>query len=202
MDLLSLPRAALRTQYRLLRLPLTAAELLAERTKTPKSHDEVARKGLVEGALGFGKELAGTVLGRNELAAEGRLQQAKASEERQAAINAVIADTKRQRAEREYHSDQTELDRERAKVEAKKSAEKARLAKERADRKRAADAAVEVRKKAARSAAQTKKAKAAAKQRQADRERTAKVAAAAQHEDLAEAAIEKAEALARARTRT
>ena len=202
MDLLSLPKVALRTQYRLIRLPLTAAELLAERNKTPKTHDEVARKGLVEGALGFGKELIGTVLGQDDLAAEGRLQHAKASEEREAAINEVLADTKRQRAEREYAKDQTELDRERAKVEAEKAAKKARLAQERAERKRAADTAVDVREKAARRAAQTKKAQATAKQRRAERERTAKVARAAQHEDLAEAAIEKAEALARARTRT
>lgn len=200
MNLLHLPASALRLQLRLLRLPLTTYEVLTHRDEPARSSSDVARKSLVAELLGRGKQIAGIVLGSDELLTEGRLEQAKADEQREAATNATIADAKRRRAEAEFSDQQRVLDEQREQTEREAAAHKARLEAERLDRKRAADEVAEQRKQAAARAAEQRKAKAAAKQLRAESERAADLQAAQRRERAAQEALAKAETLRKART--
>jgi hypothetical protein len=199
MDLLSVPKSAARLSVRLLRLPLTTYEVF---TQERAGDDAVvaAQQGLVAGAAGKLKQIAGVVLGDDTMVREGHLQQARAEEAQEAATNAAIAERKREKAQQEYAQRQAQLTDERVAVAAEEAQRKAELERERQERKAQADADIDQREQQAARAAQARKATAAKKQQRAAAKKTVTSVEAAQREQAAKEAERKAKTLERART--
>ena len=191
MDLLDIPRNALRVQMRLLRLPLTAYETFT-RGDQPIADD----------LAGKAKEIAGTVFGNKDMTDEGKLQQVKADQKREAEAREVIAKKERQEANKEFAQRQQQLEQERNRVARETAEREAKLERERAAAKARVDQQIDQREEVVERQAEAKKASVASKQTKAAQQRAVKVGAAAAQEQAAEDAKRDAEALESIRKNT
>lgn len=184
MDLLDIPRNAFQVQMRLLRLPLTAYETFT-RSDQPLADD----------LAGKFKEVAGTVLGNRDMTDEGKLQQVKADQRREAEAREVIAKKERQEAQQEFAQRQKAAEQEKARVARDTAQREAELERERAAAKARVDRQIDQREDAVERQADAKKAAVAKKQTKAAQQRAVKVGVAAAQEQAAERAKADAETL-------
>ena len=175
MALSDIPRNAFQIQMRLLRLPLTTYETF---TKSDQP--------LADDLAGKAKEILGTVLGNRDMTDEGKLQQVKADQRREAEAREVIATKERQEANAEYAQRQQQLQQERERVARETAQREAKLEQERAAAKARVDQQIDQREEVVERQAEAKKATVARKATKAAQKRAVKVGAAAAQEAAAE----------------
>ena len=133
MEIQQLPRTMLRVQYRLLRLPLTVFEAVTNRGAFAGSgtKEDDTRRSLVENVIGKAKQVVGTVFDSDSLLAEGRLQEAKAEQQREAGTREAIAEQEESTAERRFRERQEDVQEERARVAEEAAAREAEIERDR-----------------------------------------------------------------------
>ncbi len=183
MSLQTIPRTALRSWLSVVRLPLTAAELAIGKQGSDWP-PAVAFDGFEAGV----KKGVGTLIGDSQLVQEAMLERGKVEQLRDAAELEAAAERRRQESVARFE-DRKEAVRESARrVEREQEENKARLAREEADRKRAVEETARGKEEAAKTADQARRKAVAAQERQARATRLAAESEALDHErDAAEA---------------
>ncbi len=183
MSLQTIPRTALRSWLSVVRLPLTAAELAIGKQGSdwpPAVAFDSFEAGVKKGV--------GTLIGDSQLVQEAMLERGKVEQLRDAAELEAAAERRRQESVARFE-DRKEAVRESARrVEREQEENKARLAREEADRKRAVEETARGKEEAAKTADQARRKAVAAQERQARATRLAAESEALDHErDAAEA---------------
>ena len=219
--LLELPAQLFRAQLRLLRLPLNVVQNLTNsvtrrdttverdqrapsvqpkpaaarpgvRTDNRNPEEQEARRGLKDSITGKAKEVAGAVLGKDRLLAEGQLQQEEAADRREAAARKALAEQERKKANAEAARKRERLSEERAEVARDAARTTGAIERDRADAKRTVDQVTDRRKANATTQARVKEAQVEQQEVAAERDRAGRLTEAAREERAAQEA--KAEA--------
>jgi uncharacterized protein YjbJ (UPF0337 family) len=140
---------------------------------TDKEKTERTTGGVVGRLTGKAKEAAGTLVGNDDLAREGRLQQAQADAETQAARHAEDAEQRRQEADLAQARAETELERERLQNELATEKREDRIEHDRRQAEREAQAEAQRARAAAEQDREAQESAAMSAQREAERERVA-----------------------------
>ena len=168
MSLQVIPRTAVRSWLSVVRLPLTAAEMVVGKQGADWP-PAIAFEGFEAGV----KRAVGVLTGDSELVQEAMLERGKVEQLREATELEAAAERRRQEAEARFE-DRTETVQERAdRIEREQEERKAKLAQEEADRKRAVEEEARRKEEAARTADQARKKAVAAQERQARARRLA-----------------------------
>ena len=188
MSLQTIPRTAVRSWLSLVRLPLTAAELVVGKQGADWP-PAVAFGGFEAGV----KKGVGMLIGDSQLVQEGMLERGKVEQLRDAAELEAVAEQRRVEAEARFEDRKETVEERARRVEREAEERKAKVEQEEADRKQAVEEAARRKEEAARSADEARQKAVAAQERQARGARLAAESEALDHEK--EAAAAKADVL-------
>ena len=168
MSLQTIPRTAVRSWLSLVRLPLSAAEVVV-RKQGSDWPPAVAFEGFEAGV----KRSVGSLLKDGQLQQEGTLGGAKVSQLRRAAELESEAEEQRAEAEARFEDRKETVQERNRRLEKQQQEREAKLAQEQAERKQAIEATARKKEEAAEKAAQVRKDAVAAQERQARASRLA-----------------------------
>ncbi|CAA9227406.1 MAG: hypothetical protein AVDCRST_MAG76-1041 [uncultured Acidimicrobiales bacterium] len=188
MSFQTIPRTAVRSWLSLVRLPLTATELVVGKQGADWP-PAVAFDGFEAGV----KKGVGTLIGDSQLVQEGMLERGKVEQLRDAAELEAAAEQRRAEAKAGFDERKETVQERAQRVEREAEERKAKLEREEADRKRAVEETARRKEEAARKADQARQKTVAAQERQARAARLAAESEALDHEQ--EAAAAKADVL-------
>lgn len=109
MRVLDYPKATLRVEWRLIRLPYTLYEALQRTNEGNQSRDDDARRTFIEDLVGRVKGVAGLVMGNDEMIARGQVDRAKAALRLDGIVNESVANRRDQAADEKLAERKNEL---------------------------------------------------------------------------------------------
>ena len=180
MSLQTIPRTALRSWLSLVRLPLTATELVVGKQGSDWP-PAVAFEGFEAGV----KKGFGTLIGDSQLVQEAMLERGKVEQLRDAAALEAAAEQRREEAEARFEDRQETVQERSQRVEREAEERRVKLEQEEADRKRAVEETARRKEEAASQADQARQKAVAAQERQARATRLAAESEALDHEQEA-----------------
>ena len=133
-DLLAVPKAVVRTQLALLRVPQNLYASITQKDDGGEAAE--TRRSALDGIVGSAKEVIGAALDNDRLVEEGRIQRTRAERLSQAATSETIAKAERQEAQSEFLRRQQKLQTERQATEEQRRREEAEIERQREEEER------------------------------------------------------------------
>ena len=131
MDLMSIPRSALKVPGQALRLPWELAGRLTGGTDGQTAEESL--RAMVNDALGRAKEVVGSALGNDALVADGKLQRRRAAKLREAVTLEVQAEHEETSAQESFAQRRQEVAQQRTEAQGATAKQKGRLERERVE---------------------------------------------------------------------